>query len=631
MPLSRHSVAALVIGWTLIGMVGLPGSAAAETEASDESADFTRYERYSADYELHADGTHIETHSWALKVLADQGVEDANQTSISYSQRLQEARIIEAYTLKSDGRRIDAPERNFQISGDTGAADNDPVFSDIKTMTVVFPEVAAGDTVVFAYRLIQKEALFPGHFTLTHSFSPDDVLLDTRIGISAPESVGLRTYSRDVAGGIRTCADGRCRWEWTYSNVVRGRPERGMVSALDYGPLILASTFRDYLELGAAYESRARERSTVTTRVRSLADELTQDTYAPREQVRLFYDWVSRNIKFAGNCVGAGSVVPRDVDRVLETRMGDCKDHTALMQALMEAKGISSTPALVQSGNVYRLPDLPVLSAFNHVMNYVPSLDLYLDATATNTPFGRLPFGSTAKPVVLTTAPARIAHTPAIHSVDNRTTTRTDLRFAADGSAQGHTEIEASGMFASGIKNWFDYLQPRDEEEVVRRAIASTGGRGTGTLIRADTSKVVDQYRYGSRYTLQDAINLPGPGALYVSSPFPGAAAIARFASIVHERPRTRPFICMGGIATEIYTYRLPRNARLLAVPRPVHHVGKNISYRATYAQKGNTITATRTFEDRTPSGVCDPGVDAANREIAQIIQKDLRKQLVYR
>ena len=104
----------------------------------------------------------------------------------------------------------------------------------------------------------------------------------------------------------------------------------------DTGPVILVTTFDDYEALGTAYELRARPKAAVTERVRALADELTKGTYTPRTQVKAFYDWVSKNIRFAGSCVGAGSVVPHDVDRILTSKMGDCKDHAVLMQALME-------------------------------------------------------------------------------------------------------------------------------------------------------------------------------------------------------------------------------------------------------------------------------------------------------
>ena len=121
---------------------------------------------------------------------------------------------------------------------------------------------------------------------------------------------------------------------------------------------------------------------------------------------------MSKNIRFAGNCVG--SVIPRDVDRILTNKMGDCKDHAVLMQALMDARSIPSTLTLVQIGPSSRLPELPVAAAVNHVMNYVPSLDLFVDASAKNIPFGALPPKHVDKPAVLTGAPCGVRATPSI-------------------------------------------------------------------------------------------------------------------------------------------------------------------------------------------------------------------------
>src|SRR5690349_14261869 len=67
-----------------------------------EEAAFTKYERYYSTYIVNADGTHVETHEKAVRVLAEQGIEEANSTSIRYSERLQDAEILEAYTLKAD-------------------------------------------------------------------------------------------------------------------------------------------------------------------------------------------------------------------------------------------------------------------------------------------------------------------------------------------------------------------------------------------------------------------------------------------------------------------------------------------------------------------------------------------------
>ena len=37
--------------------------------------------------------------------------------------------------------------------------------------------------------------------------------------------------------------------------------------------------------------------------------------------------------------MGIGAVVPRDMDVVLDAKMGDCKDHATVMQALLASHG----------------------------------------------------------------------------------------------------------------------------------------------------------------------------------------------------------------------------------------------------------------------------------------------------
>ena len=628
--IARIGIHCVAVVWS-VALLLTPWLARADQREDDSAGAFTKYEYYYATYEVNSDGTHVETHEWALKVLAEQGVEGANRTSVTFSDRLQDAEIRAAYTLKKDGRRIDAPANNYQVEGNTGRGEADPMFSDLKTKTVVFPEVGVGDTVVFSYRPTQREALFPGHFSLAHPLSTDEPPDDVQIRLSAPESLKLRVLARGVEGGQIASREGRRHWLWKFRNQQRSKPEAEAVSSMDDGPIILATTFKDYESIGAAYEARARPKSAVTERVRALAEDLTKDTRSARDQVKVLSEWVGKNIRFAGNCVGAGSVVPHEVDRVLANKLGDCKDHTALLQALLEARGIASTPALVQSGSSYKLPELPVADAFNHVMNYIPSLDLYVDSTAEDMPFGSLPYSVAGKPVVLTRMPAAIRRTPQIDYRSNWVRVKTELRFRPDATAEGQTKVEAGGQFASGIKPWFDYMQPRDEEDIVRRALASNGFTGTGTLIRADTSRAADSYSYGSRYEVNDAINLPGPGAVYVYSPFSGPASIGSFARIVTQPPHTREFVCMGGSSTEEFVYRLPDNAEILAIPRGAQFEGKYGFYKATYVRRDNMVTVVRVMERRVPSGVCAPEVDAEYRTMAGIIRKDMRSQLVYR
>ena len=417
----------------------LAPAALAEPANGTAALPFVKFERYLATYEVNADGTYAERYDWALRILDKRGVHSASTTSISYTEHTQDVQILEAYVLTSDGRRIDALPANYrvlQIGGSHGTAG--PACVDHKVMTVVFPEAAMGDLVVFSYQRVQKEALFLGHFSLTLPLSRDELYEDVRIRLSAPESMALRVLSREVDGGEIESARGRREWLWTFHNSKRTTPDSSSSSWTDAGPLILASTFNDYQTVGTAYELRSRPKAAVTERVRLLADELTQGAYTPRAQVRAFYDWVSKNIRYSGGC--PGSVVPQDVDRILGRGMGDCKDHAVLMQALLDAKNIPSTLALVRMGASSMLPELPVVAALNHVVNYIPSLDLFVDATAENVPFGTLPLSISNKPAVLTGPPYGIRRTPFIDDPTHWVQVETTLLGHSDSSADGQRQ-----------------------------------------------------------------------------------------------------------------------------------------------------------------------------------------------
>jgi transglutaminase-like putative cysteine protease len=625
----RSAVRSIVLSFLIAATAVLLNPSPARADgAKKEFAGYTKYLWYHAHYDINPDGTHVEMQAWALKVLTEQGVSEANSESVSFSDRLETATILSAYTLKKDGRKINVPPSNFQEETNTGKGAVAPMFSDIRTKTVAFPDVAVGDTVVLSYKLTQKEATFPRNFSLLQSFSKFEVYDEVKISLSAPTSLELRVYSRGVEGGEAPTSDGHRNWAWSYRNQQVATPESSAVSSRDYGPLIVATTFKDYGALAAAYNARAKAKSEPTNRIRKLANDLTLNAHTPREQARVLYNWVSHNIKFAGNCVGVGAVVPHDVDVVLANRMGDCKDHTALLQAPLAAKGIASTPALINSGSSYTLPEAPCIEAFNHVISYIPSLDLYSDSTSEYTPFGSLPLSDAGKPVIQTADFTGIRHTPAANWKDHGWHATTVMNIHPDGSADGETETDSKGSYAERIRYAITYLQPNIEDSTVRRTLAANGFTGTGILVKGNLKDLTDSYKLGSKYKISDAMNLPGPGAMYLRSPFESAGSIASVSA--NEPDRTVDFTCVGGYSKQEITIHLPKNVKVHAIPKSVDLKGKYQTYKATYQLKGNTVTAIRETEDRTPGPVCAPAVAAEYKKFATGVRKDFRAQLLY-
>lgn len=69
-------------------------------------------------------------------------------------------------------------------------------------------------------------------------------------------------------------------------------------------------------------------------------------------------------------------------------------------QPTAAVRGIDSHAVLVNAGHGYALAPVPFASQLNHVISDVPAVGLFLDATAKNIPYGRLPISVEAKPVL---------------------------------------------------------------------------------------------------------------------------------------------------------------------------------------------------------------------------------------
>jgi hypothetical protein len=610
-------------------MVVFPFNLSAEEGKPAKFSGFLKYEKYHSIYHVNSDGTYIATHEILVKVLTEEGLKAANQAGFSYSESLEEAVVLSAYTLKKDGRRIDAPPLNIQER--TAVAGGGPMFSDIKSKVIIFPDIAVDDRVGYSYKLIQKTPLFPGHFSLTEVFTKFAVYDDVRVEVSVPtNSLRLQVFVKGVQGGRVSDKDGRMQWVWTYQNTEIATPEVGSVNPIDYGPQIIVSSFQDYGAIGAAYDERAKPKAEVTDKIRKLADNLTEGVTAQREQARILYTWVAQNIRYAGNCIGIGSVVPHDAEMVLANRLGDCKDHTALLQALLAAKNIESIAVLVNSGSSFELPQVPSLGVLNHVISYLPSLDLYVDSSSEVTPFGLLPMSVSGKPVVHSANFAGIRRTPPTDYKANISRMKMVLKIQEDGSADGETQNEETGILAGGIKTAMAYIQPNMEDIVVRSILAGSGYTGTGSLIRTESRELTDRYTYGLKYHLKNAMNLPGPGAIHLAPILPSGIPIQAAIQDLNLPERTLNFGCFGGIATEEYTLHLPKNIKIITLPKDVHLSSSKVSYDSTYRRNDNTVSAIRKLEERIPGNLCTPDDDKEFRPLGRAILKDLKAQIIY-
>jgi hypothetical protein len=173
-------------------------------------------------------------------------------------------------------------------------------------------------------------------------------------------------------------------------------------------------------------------------------------------------------------------------------------------------------------------------------------------------------------------------------------------------------------------------IPPGQEGQLARAAMASAGQQGEATLSFNDPRNLAEDFKIETEFTVQNAMLLPGPGALIVPTGVPMPSPIQDLARMVNQPKITFPMLCLGGEKVQTTLLTLPDSVKVTQLPRPVNVQNAYGSYSATYEQNGQTIKVERRLVVKMPLGLCTPEVYPQIGEIGQSIGRDLRAQILY-
>jgi len=590
---------------------------------------------------VNPDGSNSDFQDYAFTVLTEEGIDDLKQQTIAYSTSAEKLEVVEAYTKKANGKRIDVPKSNFQLEVNSGKDGKTPAFSDRTTLTLVFPDVAVGDTIRYSYKLTQTEPLFPGQFSEIQIYPKSRIFEDVRVKIDIPENMQARYEIAEMKEKKVEQKNGRKIFEWTYQNKkpIESKENGATIYRFGRDPGYMFSTFPSYAAIAEAYGAQAKPKAQVTGRIQKLADDITKGKTAPYEQAKALYEWVSKNISYAGNCIGVGAVVPRDTGFVLDNHMGDCKDHATLLEALLAAKKIASTQALINTHKLYDLPKIPVVSTVNHVINYIPSLNIFADATAEGTPFGLLPDVETGKPVLLVDGYQEGLKTPAVTHEERRQAVKAKITIGEDGSAKGDVEWISEGrnaLFANSpraVEKWNEFKKDKKKVEEYSKDMVTKYGFEGGKIAMdmEQPSKSPGTAKRKISFDVKGFIRVGTAGAFQINPIFSSSSIFSVVKSAKADDDTPYDFSCAGVHFMEEYVYEFPKNIKILAAPENFSANNELVSYQAEYVLSGNKLTAKRKYDDLTPGPVCEPKIAKAYKEVAEKAMPNLESQVVYK
>lgn len=609
-------------------MLMSPGRVAAEVEYVELQSRFTKlHETFTVKDNLAVERiSEIE-----IKALTDEAAQRLKRKSFSHSTSIEKFKVLEAYTLKADGRRIEVPKNNFQVTVNKGNNGNQAIFSDRTSVTIVFPDLEKGDSIYMKVKKSETEPMFPGNFSISGYFWSQMAYDDVSVTFDLPESIAFKSQFRKMAKE-QEIKNGRkiIRLHYRNSKPIKiNREDFGVWDASQEAGYAL-STFMNYQSIAKAYAARALPKAVPNKRVRSLAGKIIGNEKVKRKQARRIYDWVATNISYAGNCIGVGAVVPHDTDFILENRMGDCKDHATLLEALYSAAGIQSTQALINAGSSYRLPDVPTVSAVNHVINYIPEWDQFVDSTASAMPFDRIPQGISDKPVILIQNYVAGKRTPANQPGDDFQEIRSAMKIQSDGSVTGNIHLQLKGQPAIEARRGWRHATQQQEDEWLKRIFSSQNHIGSAAITKDDPTPLRSDYSYSVEFERPDFIRPKGTGAFYAAPLLNASLSLYTMVNYPREEIEGYKVRCSNGRSVERLSYELPDGMKILAKPDDLEIAENHIRFKATYMLDKNRLEVFREIIDETPGNTCSADLINRQRKTLMKITENLQSQVIY-
>lgn len=551
-------------------------------------------EKFVANYEVNADGTGTEVRELQQRCSTEICVYEASTFRQVFNRDLQKLRVLEAYILKADNTRVNVTPNGITDRA-TDQAEAAPGFSSMRQLEVKFPEGKPGDAFYLKLETTTIKPHFQRRFDALELFPLVYDWKSIDINVSAPAELQLFTETTGLEGGRLADEDGRARWQFKKLNLTRLELEPGMFDIASISPRFALTTYRDANALGAVFWESAKSKTVVTPELQTLADEITKGASTESAQASAIYDWVNKNIRYLSVIMDRGGWVPHSASEIIKNGYGDCKDYTIIIHTLLKAKGIESTPVLIRSDLGDWFPSVPTADFFNHLILYIPSLNVFADATTPDTRLGLVPQTLVGKFGILAGEKTGVIQLPKDNPADNQILSEMTIDFSDNGSIKtrskntyiGRSEILFRPVFSSSFIK-------QESEMFVRLMLSYFGLNGEGRIVGlSKPHDVGEPFNVELETRINNLTTFAPKGKVEVPQGLNMLSAASTTALISTESRKTS--LVVGAMKMrENIVVNLPAGMKILSGPTQASHSNAVGSFHVTPELKDGSLRYVR-------------------------------------
>ena len=523
--------------------------------------------------------------TYIFEVTSEKGIEELKEYSLSYS-----FDIIKAEIIKANGDIIPGEKTPGQI---------------------VFPNIAVGDVVVVQTDYSESNTgRFYKDFHLVSYFQSYYPSLESVFTLITPENLTYQTKNNNTAiSGIKKNLDGKMYQTWRMKNVPELLSDENFAPKFyDEASSVTAGTVKSWKEIADWYADISKKSMVYDKTTEKAFKEIFPNGISginESQKASKIYEYIQKKINYSSVDFRQSGYIPQKPSKTLVTKLGDCKDLSALFVVLAKQAGLDSNLVLVQTndnpGNYLSLPNI----SFNHciVRLMQDGKPTYIEMTNKNLPFNAIVKSNFhAKALNInnggnTTQNAEIFEIPSINNVKgiSKTITEVDLKNGKSYKTTQYVQGERKSSYN-------DFFTSEKSDEDKKKSFEESYGSSLNSTIKVNKVSLLNgkdltnaPLSFDVNYEINDKTQMVGSLKLlkipFITKPFGR--------SIIAAENRKRDIIYRDYEDEFEYdeqiTFTLPDNEKFVEVPKSENLTYKNLSYSIDYQlEKPNKLVVTR-------------------------------------
>ncbi|MFC1671034.1 DUF3857 domain-containing protein [Spirochaetota bacterium] len=471
------------------------------------------------------------------------------------------------------------------------------LYYDLEAIIMPIASIKKGSIIDISYRIKNSGAVeFKNYFGEKLTIGGKYRTLNSNIVLSYPDNKKIYTHTIRINDKKNPLSRNRGKniYRLSIKNSPPYKKEDAMPHQSEFLPLVYFTSHKNWDELYSWYKSLLRNKITLTNEIKEALNKIISKKDKPIDRVRKIYNHVTKEIRYVGFELGVGGIQPRSAGMTYNSKMGDCKDISILLIAMLREAGISSKLALLRTRDKGGANlSIPFLGEFNHAICYVNlKKKFFIDGTSKNTGFMELPSDNrNVESFIVGEKNYKFINTDSILYKKDYDGVTNKVKILISGDAILIRKLEKNGSSASQARYSLKYPKKKNRSLTEYWNNNFPGSTVDGLKIKSTSLSGTAVYEYKVKIPSFAQV---GDGEM-IFKPF--LIPTDYYKNYAMSSKRVFPISTNHTKITVSNKYFIPRGYKVYYLPDNIKFVHKKFSVKFTYSLKDDIITVTSMIE----------------------------------